>query len=415
MSNILKIQKLKNIIYLNVFTIVIVLCFQATDIKIYDIKLPELIMILILPFLFKGLKIDIFTLSFALVFTFLLVTSLIISSQTVFYLDLSKIGFNKQPYLISISRYIELLSCISFLIFCRKGILHFKSLGFSISFFISKFIRYNSYFGFVYVILIFPILLNLLKIEDSVVYYTQFGYFPRLKGLHFEGGPLGLMFAFIFSLCLITKKGNLFEKTIFISVVALAQSKSGLMLIILCLLMKFFFIFKSGFLNQLVIGIIVLTIGSISLYHIGDLYVKEFKLVQYKMRSHSNDNNLLLGRIPATMSIIPNMVKNNPIFGIGLGNYSLVRNDPRYRDNFPYMEEWDLSGLGGVVTLLAEGGVFFLILLLFIYYRLIIYCKKISTNNMQIGLLFIITLLLGVQLTFIYPWLSLILALEYQE
>jgi len=42
------------------------------------------------------------------------------------------------------------------------------------------------------------------------------------------------------------------------------------------------------------------------------------------------------------------------LFGVGFGNYSLVRNNPNYRGVIPPTDEWDLTGLGGLATFALE-------------------------------------------------------------
>src|SRR5207248_6892536 len=67
------------------------------------------------------------------------------------------------------------------------------------------------------------------------------------------------------------------------------------------------------------------------------------------------DPNLVMGRISGTL-IVPRMIGVHPVLGIGLGNYSLMRNDPDYLQGLPSVEKWDLPGLG-LVGSTAELGI----------------------------------------------------------
>ena len=60
---------------------------------------------------------------------------------------------------------------------------------------------------------------------------------------------------------------------------------------------------------------------------------------------HPGDRNYVMGRVTGAL-IVPRMIAAHPIGGIGLGNYSLMRNDPEYPRDFPrwtngILPEWD--------------------------------------------------------------------------
>jgi hypothetical protein len=94
------------------------------------------------------------------------------------------------------------------------------------------------------------------------------------------------------------------------------------------------------------------------------------------------------------------------LLGIGIGNYSLMRNDPDYLKGLPSVNDWDLPGLG-LISDAAELGVpltvFFVILLLRPFQR----ARKMKAPGAFIAAAAFqpTALLLGVNLNFFYPWL----------
>ena len=101
------IKKEKITLFFWVF--LIVFCIQTTDLKIGFVKISEIILLLIAPF-FLLKPINKYLAYFFLFFTVNLFVSLIVTSTLDFHnLGLSKI---KAPYIISIARYLELVTCI---------------------------------------------------------------------------------------------------------------------------------------------------------------------------------------------------------------------------------------------------------------------------------------------------------------
>ena len=119
------------------------------------------------------------------------------------------------------------------------------------------------------------------------------------------------------------------------------------------------------------------------------------------VNANPEDYSSTAGRIPATF-IIYNMFLSNPLFGIGIGNYPILRNLPEYRSFFPIIDIYDASGYGGFIDILNQCGIIGLVVFLFLLYKL----KKQNKDSTYI-LLFCLPLLFGVQYTFAYPWLML--------
>jgi hypothetical protein len=118
-----------------------------------------------------------------------------------------------------------------------------------------------------------------------------------------------------------------------------------------------------------------------------------------------DDINLIMGRIAAAL-IIPRMIEAHPVLGIGIGNYSLMRNDPDYLDGLPAVQDWDLPGLG-LISVAAELGIPLALLFIWLLSRPArmawrARCPAIvlATAGFQPA-----AYALGVNLNFFYPWL----------
>jgi hypothetical protein len=225
----------------------------------------------------------------------------------------------------------------------------------------------------------------------------------RLHGLYNEGGPFGLLCAFLFCVA-INLKASSFIKIVFLLCVFAAGSKAGMALVLLgpalVLAPKF------SRTTRIAVAVSVITLAPLVIANIANNYVTEIADLENQVRSRLDDTNFVMGRV-AGLHIIPEMVKNNPLLGVGLGNYSLVRNDPVYRGIFPSVDLWDLSGLGGIATMLAEGGLIGVILC---FYPLFALFKQTSPTGRGLLVASCLSLFFGVQFYFTYPWIGVALS-----
>ena len=129
---------------------------------------------------------------------------------------------------------------------------------------------------------------------------------------------------------------------------------------------------------------------------------------------HPGDPNYVMGRVTGAL-IVPRMIAAHPIGGIGLGNYSLMRNDPEYRQGLPAVDEWDLTGMG-LVGAMAELGIPLAVCLFAILLRPLRMARKRKAGAVvAVAAAFQpLSFLLGVNLNFFYPWLVTALALASQ-
>jgi hypothetical protein len=149
-------------------------------------------------------------------------------------------------------------------------------------------------------------------------------------------------------------------------------------------------------------------IAAFTFIKLAETYIDSNKNMETYMKMRPNDTSLTMGRI-AGSHIVPNMVVDNSIFGIGLGNYPIIRNISEYRTFVPYTPKGktDAHGIGGIIQILVDGGLFILFFFFFIIYVII---KKayVHNNNLEIYVLaFVSFFLTGVQIYFLYPWVLL--------
>jgi len=131
--------------------------------------------------------------------------------------------------------------------------------------------------------------------------------------------------------------------------------------------------------------------------------------------NHPGDPNYVMGRVTGAL-IVPRMIAAHPLGGIGLGNYSLMRNDPEYLQGLPAVDEWDLTGMG-LAGAMAELGVPLALCLFAVLLRpLRMARKRKEASVVAIAAAFQpLSFVLGVNLNFFYPWLITALALASQR
>ena len=130
---------------------------------------------------------------------------------------------------------------------------------------------------------------------------------------------------------------------------------------------------------------------------------------------HPGDRNYVMGRVTGAL-IVPRMIAAHPVGGIGLGNYSLMRNDPEYLQGLPAVDEWDLTGMG-LVGAMAELGIPVAVCLFAMLLRpMRMAHKKRAASVVVVAAAFQpVSFLLGVNLNFFYPWLITAFALAAQQ
>lgn len=382
----------------------LVVSIQTTDLAIFSVKLGEIYFILFTVYFFiSKSRVEKVAIYLALFFSVIALIAFIININTEFYLPTSEHSILKQPFFISITRLVEIISCIGLVIYIVEIEKKYTARNKEFKNFLDTFFYLNAMFA------VFHIISYLLHINGLIDSVTVYGEENRLRGFFVEGGPFGLFYAFLFSIGYFLKI-NKKILLIYLIIIILAQSKAGISFILFIFLFNFLY-FKIKSLYLKFIGmILILAISFAGIIYIGDNYVQDIKNIEIMLQSRSDDTNLIQGRIAATF-IGSEMIKVNPLFGIGFGNYPLVRNDPIYLGIFPPVAGWDLTGLG-IFTMIVESGIVgFIVFSLLIFSML----RKVTYIGKTLILIFYFTLFFGVQIYFLYPWVALAIALLHKK
>jgi hypothetical protein len=231
----------------------------------------------------------------------------------------------------------------------------------------------------------------------------------RLKGFYVEGGPYGLYLASLIFLEFLNNKRKIMMLTFGIAL-AFSQSKAGICALAIFLFVSFMMrnSFLSGFLKPgnfvrfSFFIMISISISAFAIFKIAYNYIDDYQNVYSLLKGRAGDPSLVMGRISAS-HIGPKIFEDNPVFGVGLGGYSLVRNNIEYREGFPIVSGWDLTGLGGFFNLMIENGIFgvlgFIIVIATTY--------KKDLIGMCFMMLFVVPFIFGAQLYMSYPWVFL--------
>jgi hypothetical protein len=316
----------------------------------------------------------------------------------------SDISFLKEPFVLSLSRILELCLVIYFML-AIADMLQDRPRLFRIAL--------DVYTGAGAVSALASV------IAFAIFQFTgQYTYFindldHRVRGLFNEGGPYGLFLTSVILVLLMRRRlypdgSRLIRWTAFaVTLMAwfLSFSKAGLLAGMLCAMAG---ALRFGFRKRILAAITmpIVCAALFVLFQRGFVgYMNNISNFDETVLFRPHDRNLVMGRIVATF-VIPRMIAAHPLLGIGLGNYSLMRNDPEYLQGLPAIDDWDLPGLG-LVSDAAELGVPLTLAFIVLLVRPLWNSKKQSAPAIVLATAAFqpVALLTGVNLNFFYPWL----------
>jgi len=321
------------------------------------------------------------------------------------------LGVLNYPVIITISRIVELLASVSIMLYLASIFRRDRS---KVAFTMRVYF-WVGVISAIYSVVTFPV--NLASKVDLGTY----GPAHRMRGFYNEGGPYGLYLisAFLVGFALYkygwVKRGRLRIGLIVMSIAFLgSQSKAAIFAVLLILLIN-------GLLTQsfakrtLLIASIFLFLGAV--YQVVDvgtalrIYQRGSQAYERLSHRHSKDPNFIYGRVAGAF-IVPKMVEQHPLVGIGWGNYGLLRNAPEYRGAAVFAEIDDDPGLG-IAGMSADLGLpltFYLVICLFLPF---IYLRKWKAPAYltNLALLQPLVHLFGAQLNVTYPWIVTAFAL----
>ncbi len=263
------------------------------------------------------------------------------------------------------------------------------------------------------------LLLRAASIPNPLVY----GADSRVRGLFNEGGPYGIFLASAVVVALVRMRAARPRRpvvhwaavAILLAALLLSGSKTGLLAVIgLCAVAA---LFSGGRRRTFALaGVLALLLGVFIARFERSLYGYMYAYLNFEEAhfNRPNDPSLVMGRL-AAMLIVPRMIQAHPLLGIGVGNYSLMRNDPEYLEGLPPVDDWDLPGMG-LLGSAAEFGIPLTVFFLALLVRPLFRARRRHAPLVVIAAAGFqpIAFLLGVNLNFFYPWLvaALVMSLE---
>jgi hypothetical protein len=402
-------------------TLLVTVCFQFSDIKIFNIKVYELMLLVIASFtIWRVRKLHVFIFLFLLFFILLVLKTIIQNPAMEFFIN-TDLPFLKMPYWLTVSRGVEYFCSIYFVFLLVD---FFKNRVYSLYEWVYFIVQIQTKIFFpiflLFFILYFFDILQFKNFQGFLVYDTSGSYgevSARLKGFFVEGGPFGLYYSYLYFInAWVQKELGIRNYTIsflIILIVLMSASKAGYVLIILYHLIQFYFKIRnadySPVLKRSIVIFSILSTG-VAIYLLLFMYLGQIgnELI-LEIVGDEVDRNWMMGRM-AAITLVPNMLSEYFWIGIGLGNYSLIRNNPKFLGGFPEIpvKEWDLTGLGGIMDMLVDGGIilfiFFIGIFIFIFNMV-----KFNQSLLILFFSFVLPYVAGAQFYFIYPWFSLAL------
>lgn len=243
--------------------------------------------------------------------------------------------------------------------------------------------------------------------------------FIRARGFFVEGGPFGVyLVSVITAACFRTSQlgqprvNCVLQLCVLVAALMTTQSKAALLLGVFMLIV---WQIADRRYSRLALGAILIAPIFVFFAAQGGIgnYVRIVLNFEDEIQTHSDDTSFAMGRIMATV-LAPRMIFANPILGVGIGNYSLQRNNPQLLDGLPTTNGWDLPGLS-YIGYAAELGIpctLFLIWLIWLPVRI---ANKRLVMPACIALIAyqFLAHLFGAQITFSYPWVTTAIGLAY--
>lgn len=322
------------------------------------------------------------------------------------------ITFLKMPFILSVARVVEVALGIFYMLYLASILRREPD---------NRRYAMRAYFwagvaSAVFSLLSYPLLLAA-KLEWGA-------YLPdyRARGWFNEGGPYGLYLASVVIVGLLLydlyglKKIQLWTSGI-VLLLALVGSQSKATFVAACILFLLNLVVVGTLRQRVALGTIAILLVTVvwTMTPVPKLmlgYVDAYEVVQLYGNYVPEDTYGGFGGRVAGMVLVPRMIYAHPITGIGLGNFSLLRNSPEYLQGLPTRDNWELPGIG-LIAYVAELGI-----PLFAYLMLLLCLPAWMTRHRISMFAFVLAAyqpvahIFGVQLNFYYPWICSGLALS---
>lgn len=232
----------------------------------------------------------------------------------------------------------------------------------------------------------------------------------RIRGFFVEGGPFGtylasaiIVQAFRYFYLREPGRGMLrLQAAVLLVALMGAQSKAAVLLALLALLYWMVRERRLGFISYCLLALLPVIAAS-NVYEGINGYIANHLRFYSAAWERPEDVNLVMGRMMGSV-LVPRMVEQHPLIGVGIGNYALVRNDPAVLQGLPANDGWDLHGLG-ILGYFAELGVPLALFAIWIYAGPWRFTRRGDTWTAMLAIFPLLAATFGVQFNFAYPWL----------
>jgi hypothetical protein len=242
-----------------------------------------------------------------------------------------------------------------------------------------------------------------------------------LRGFYNEGGPYGLYVLSVLAVGFAidrlgwVRRGRIrLAMALMCVVFVMCYSKAGVFAVLSIFALNGLFA-RRALQRVAILGVgIAVLVGLSQIVNLPEfLRNYEATAAQYERLSHFHpkDPNFVYGRVAGAF-IVPRMIEEHPLTGIGWGNYGVLRNAPEYRGAAVFVEDADDPGLGsfGVAAELGLPLFAFLMLCLLVpfFYLRWLHVPVWLTN---LALIQPVVHIFGAQLNLTYPWVTTAFAL----
>ncbi len=251
--------------------------------------------------------------------------------------------------------------------------------------------------------------------------WGTYSYVYRWRGFYNEGGPYGLylMSVFLVAFALLALGWEHRTRTraalVLLAVAFLGSQSKAAFVAIVALFLVNALLLQSGTRRLVTLaalaGSLLVINQFVDLQTALRLYRQGAGAYERLSRRHTGDINFVQGRVAGTF-IVPRMIAQHPILGVGWGNYGLVRNAPEYRGAAAWADFADEPSLG-LFGQAAELGLPLSALLLLCLFLPYLSLRRMRAPGfvLNLALLQPTVHLFGAQLNLTYPWVVTAFAL----
>ena len=395
---------------MNAASIIVLAALSAAPaLKLGDVQALEIVQLLWLiaasaVFLYRGLRVPCSGLwrrygpgYLAFIFLCLIISALAFRLR--FY-PLPETSLFKSPGWLSMARILEfgldilLMLTVARAMATRRKLLH---LGLSAYVWVGTLSAVASLAGWV--------LMKLAAIPTFLLYGPE----DRVRGFFNEGGPYGIYLVSVAIVVLF--RGRVAQRSqvhlVPLAGALLLSGSKAALLAIVCLGLIAVTLVGNVQRRAAILGATVAVLVTSTLLYQGKLYGYMWSYMNFDeaLEYRPGDPSLIMGRIAAAI-VVPRMIANHPLLGIGAGNYSLMRNDPQYLEGLPPVDDWDLPGVGLLGTA-AELGIPLTLFLVWLLLRPFSAARHSGAPAIvAVAAAFpALAFLFGANLNFFYPWL----------